>query len=75
MKNIDFTPVFIGNSGVPSTVIFWATESNFSFTINKKIDVPTDSIEFKIDNETKFVRLCSPNYSGTFEFKPTMNSI
>lgn len=56
------------------TIILWSEYSNFNLTINYAINVPKFSaIDFKVDNETKFVRLCSPNYSGAFEFKPTMN--
>lgn len=70
--DIDYTLASAG--GTPQTVILWAEYSNFNLSIDYSIQVPQDSaIEFKVDNETKFVRLCSPNYSGAFEFKPTMN--
>ena len=54
-------------------LIFWSRESNFSAFIYYPISVQKTALEFKVDNETQFMRLCSPNYSGTFEFKPTMN--
>lgn len=58
----------------PASVILWPTSSNFNFTISTvAVNCPTDSVEFKVDHETKFIRLCSPNYSGSFEFKPTSN--
>ena len=53
--------------------MLWADRSNFEFVINKTIDVPSDATQFKIANETKFCRLVSPNFNGTFEFKPTSN--
>lgn len=37
------------------------------------VSVPTDSTEFKVEHETSFYRLVSPNYNGTFEFKATSN--
>ena len=70
--DIEYTKVKI-DTNTPASIILWPTTSNFNFAIEHNIDVPLDAINFKIDNETKFVRLCSPNYSGTFEFKPTMN--
>ena len=53
--------------------ILWADESSFSFNINFLIQVPNTPIDFKVANETKFVRITSPNYNGSYEFKPTMN--
>lgn len=53
--------------------MLWAKESNFSFNIQEKITIPADGINFKIANETKFCRLVSPNYNGSFQFKPTAN--
>ena len=47
--------------------------SSFSLNVNKHIDLPVDPIQFKLDHETKFCRICSPNYSASFEFKPTSN--
>lgn len=47
--------------------------SSFSLNINKRIDFPADPIQFKLDHETKFCRICSPNYSSSFEFRPTSN--
>lgn len=68
----DYT-LFKNNDNEYCGVILWASTSNFSKFIEYKINVPNDPIEFKIANETQFCRLCSPNYNGTFEFKPTMN--
>lgn len=52
--------------------LIWLKSSTFSFTINKQITSPTSDIEFKVANECDFYRLCSPNMSSVFEFKPTM---
>ena len=49
-------------------VISWATKS--SGTIN--IWSPITSGNKKLDNQTRFYRLCSPNWNGQFEFTPEM---
>ena len=72
-----------------ATYILWAKKSNFSFTIQNIpkesdalnrplpatpfVSVPTNAIDFKVEHETGFYRLTSPNYNGTFEFKATSN--
>ena len=68
---------FIYKSGDIQTiysVILWCSESTGTFNINHEITVPDDNIEFKVENETTFYRLNSPNYSGSFQFTPTMNN-
>ena len=68
---------FIYKSGDLQTIysiILWCSESTGTFNINYEIPVPDDSIEFKVENETTFYRLNSPNYSGSFQFTPTMNN-
>lgn len=57
----------------PVGIIFNVRRSTFTKEIIKKIEAPTNNIDFKINNETKFNRLCSPNYASVFEFKPTYN--
>lgn len=56
-------------------IILFVDKPSFSFSIPlaEPITAPTDATQFKIDNETKFCRLVSPNYAGAFEFKPTKN--
>lgn len=56
-------------------IILFPERSSFSFVIelDEEVVLPTDATELKIDNETKFCRLVSPNYAGAFEFKPTKN--
>lgn len=71
-EGVDFNLVRDANSNIVQYLL-WANVSSFQLSIPYKIEVPTDSIKFKIDNETKFVRLTAPNYSASFEFKPTMN--
>lgn len=66
-------------------VIFFCKHSSFSttissflrpeYSINDELPVsdlfPTDDV--KIRSETQFCRLTSPNYAGSFEFKPVKN--
>ena len=50
-------------------IVFYARQSSFTFNINEKIKV----LNNKIENQTDFVRMCSPNYNGVFEFSPAKN--
>ena len=54
--------------------VFWADSSNFTFNIPIEIDGGTTIESRKIINETQMCRLCSPNYSGVFEFNPAINN-
>lgn len=53
--------------------ILWCSNSSGTINIPHNIEVPEDSLDFKVENETTFYRLCSPNYSAQYEFKATMN--
>ena len=53
--------------------VFWADSSNFTFNIPVQIDGGTTIESRKVINETQMCRLCSPNYSGVFEFNPAKN--
>ena len=55
------------------SVILWCTDSKGTINIPVDIQVPDNATDFKIENETTFYRLNSPNYNGVYEFKPTMN--
>lgn len=65
----DFEPVFT-SSATASSFIYWCDVSNFSFDIDKKLEVENK----KIQNQTDSWRLCSPNYSGLFEFNIAQNN-
>lgn len=54
-------------------IVFFADRSSFRINIPVNYTVSSDVEEFKIENETKFCRLVSPNYSGAFQFSPTKN--
>ena len=53
------------------SAIFFARLSNFSRTINKQISMRRSNL--KIESQTDFYRLCSPNYNGVFEFNLAKN--
>lgn len=63
----------------PSTnncgIALYCKSSSFSgtITLDEAITLPAEPLDFKVANETQFVRLVSPNYAGAFEFKPTSN--
>lgn len=56
-------------SGVNANIMIFIPFSN----INKSIECKINIDNTKIDNLTKFCRLNSPNYNGSFEFVPAMN--
>ena len=57
-----------------ASIAFWCNKSSFNGLVEfTPITNPTDPIEFKIANECDKYRLCSPNYSGIFEFTATKN--
>ena len=60
-----------GESGGITSILFWISEPNFSFTIEDSIVY--NSQEPKIQNETQFCRLNSPNYAASFEFSVAKN--
>lgn len=65
--------VVLHKEDINYSFMLFCDTSSFSLNINKHIDFPVDPIQFKLDHETKFCRICSPNYSASFEFKPTSN--
>lgn len=56
--------------GVARTFLFWITKPNFSFAVP---DTIVYSSEPKIQNETQFCRLNSPNYAASFDFSVAKN--
>ena len=55
---------------VARTFLFWITKPNFSFAVP---DTIAYSSEPKIQNETQFCRLNSPNYAASFDFSVAKN--
>lgn len=68
----DYDIIYAIDNGVDkkSSVILYPSISNFSFTIQDEITL-TDKP--KIESQCNFYRLCSPNYSGVFEFNLAKN--
>lgn len=70
-------------TGEPETVMIWCQYSQFQFsrtytspTVEDtlKVPEPIEPVDKKVKNETSFLRLCSPNYNGVFEFNPMKNN-
>jgi hypothetical protein len=60
------------------SALFWVKNPSFSFQIeadatDASLVVPSNSIDAKIECQTSFHRLSSPNYNGTFEFSAIKN--
>ncbi len=61
-------------SGRIESFILWATKSSFNTRVEHTINVSlSDPMQFKVQHETEFQRLVSPNYTNVFEFKATSN--
>lgn len=56
--------------GEARTFLFWITKPNFSFAVP---DMIAYSSEPKIQNETQFCRINSPNFSASFDFSIAKN--
>lgn len=71
-----FSPITMGNGTVSAIIWCQYSEINFSrpCTAAWGLDEEFNPIEKKVESETEFVRLCSPNYSGVFEFSPQKNN-
>ena len=66
-----YTPIRDGDTVV--SYMLWCDYSSFSVNIPNPIAVPANNIDFKVEHETSFYRLNSPNYNGSFQFKATAN--
>lgn len=62
------------------SAVIWCQYSRMSFSLSYSSKDNTlctpmiyDPIEYKVEAETTFNRLCSPNYNGVFEFSPYKN--
>lgn len=87
VDGVDYTNITHTDSGGhTSTVgkIFFPKESTFRFTINEtfingvghnhQLSAEFPITDLKIQNETEFVRLCSPNYASAYDFSPAKNN-
>ena len=85
VKNVDYDEIIYtaGGSSLYEGIVVYPKESSFKFTIEETVDTKTSSkvnindlfpiTDKKIQNETEFVRFCSPNYASAFEFSPAKN--
>lgn len=76
----DFEYIINLSNSKPLNVLFWMNESSFDFSIvnpvtnyKSELIAVKSAIDFKVDNQTKFLRICSPNYNGVFEINPFKN--
>lgn len=72
-------PSEIATTATPPSALFWIKDPSFSFQIDAdpsdaSLIVPPNSIDAKIEYQTSFHRLSSPNYNGTFEFSAMKNN-
>ena len=68
-----YTKIVKNDESNVASLIFWCDQNKFSFDITKSLPLPDTAMEIKVKNETEIYRLCSPNYSGQFEFNPMKN--
>lgn len=65
--NQDYDIVTTGSDNKEVNIVFYSEYSSFTFSISENIQVSTDPITFKLDNQCKKYRVCAPNYSSAFE--------
>ena len=66
----DFCYVYRSGENDPIGAILFPTTSSSSFSINAQLELEHS---MKVDSQCCFYRLCSPNYSGIFEFNLAKN--
>ena len=71
MSSKQYATLKQGETGGIKSILFWINEPNFSFRIEDSIVY--NSQEPKIQNETQFCRLNSPNYAASFDFSVAKN--
>lgn len=65
-----YFPISVDSTSV-ATSMFWCLQSQFTLQVGHTYyPIATNPIDVKVEYETTFMRLCSPNYSGVFEFNP-----
>ena len=72
VNGILYSPV-LDSEGTTVSAVFWCQTCKDSFEIDKPLKVADDPINFKVQHETEFYRLVSPNHASIFEFKATSN--
>lgn len=71
-ENVDFTYITAeGDTTDIKGIILYPARSKFSLTLDKALTMKRDSL--KIESQTDFYRIVSPNYNGIFEFNLAKN--
>lgn len=71
-ENTDFSYITAeGDTTDIKGIILYPTRSKFSLTLDKAITMKRDNL--KIESQTDFYRIVSPNYNGIFEFNLAKN--
>ena len=70
-KDYSFITTTTGNAKTNTGIILYPKNNSFDFKIN--LSDPIVITEPKIESECDMYRLCSPNYSGVFEFNAAKN--
>ena len=68
----DYTLIKDSNSNAVAALVY-ASQSSFQLESNYSMSVSSDDREFKVNHETLFIRICSPNYNGQFEMTAEEN--
>lgn len=87
VEGVDYTNITYTDSNNHTSVvgkIFFPKESTFRFTIDRtfingvghdhQLAAEFPITDLKIQNETEFVRFCSPNYASAYDFSPAKNN-
>lgn len=71
-ENLDYDYIIEDPDGVPEKVgiVFYPEEDSDSFIISQSFDIDTSK---KYDSNCKMLRICSPNYQGSFDFNVAKN--
>lgn len=71
-ENVDFDYIVQDPEGVPEKVgiIFYPLDDSGEVYIEKKYDIDTSK---KYDSNARTLRICSPNYQGSFDFNVAKN--
>lgn len=70
-ENSDYTYITDNETDIKISIILFPRNSSFNTTI--KLSKPVVIEDYKVESETDVYRLCSPNYSGVFEFNAAKN--
>ena len=56
--------------------MYYPSVASFTKSLTRpelQVAIPADPARFKLENESKLYRICSPNYNGAFEFSAAKN--